>query len=325
MRRECSRFQAGPLFRNCLLVGLGLFLGGCQSALGVSFNLLFDASTASAPAAFFTAFHDAVSFYESEFSDPITVNMAVGWGEIAGGNLNPSDIGESLTRQQGLFTYSQVRTALMNDGKTGADALALSTLGIVDPTHGRPFLMSNAEAKALGFLAGNAPGMDGWVGFRTTVPYSFDASNRSQPGAFDFIGLAEHEISEVMGRYGMTQNGVSSAVSPLDLFRYTLPGSLDLIPQNGAYFSIDGGNTVLNTFNGTGGGDLSDWLGVTADSYNAFLRLGQQLNVSAGDITEMDVIGYDAVPEPKALGLSAFGAAILLVLAFRRKLRRLSI
>ncbi len=309
------------MFRNCVLLALGLAFGGCKAALGVSFNLTFDASTSSAPAAFFTAFHEATSFYESEFSDPITINMAVGWGEIGGGALNPSDIGESLTRQQGLFTYGQVRSALVNDGKTGADALAVATLGVTDPTRGKPFLLSNAEAKALGLLAGNASGIDGWVGFRSTVPYAFDANNRAQPGEYDFIGLAEHEISEVMGRYGMTQNGVSGAYSPLDLFRYTLPGSLDLSPQNGAYFSIDGGTTVINTFNGTGGGDLSDWLGLTADSYNAFLRLNQELNVSAGDITAMDVIGYDAVPEPKALGLSAFGVAIVLLAVLRRKAR----
>ena len=50
---------------------------------------------------------------------------------------------------------------------------------------------------------------------------------------------------------------------------------------------------MINTFNGTGGGDLSDWAGATFDSYNASLTSGVKLATSAGDITVMDVIGYD--------------------------------
>src|SRR5262249_23510179 len=72
------------------------------------------------------------------------------------------------------------------------------------------------------------------------------------------------------------------------------PGTLDLVPMNGAYFSIDGGITVINTFNGPGGGDLSDWVGTTIDSYNAGPSIGVKMPVSAGDIIVMDVIGYDA-------------------------------
>ncbi|MDQ1474233.1 MAG: hypothetical protein QOJ99_5713, partial [Bryobacterales bacterium] len=289
----------------------------------ISFNVSFDASTSSAPPGFFTAFSDATALDESRFTDPITVNMQVGWGEINGKSLNPGDIGQSLTNQRGLFTYAQVRGALVNDATTNADAIAVGNLGITDPTSGAPFVMSNAEAKALGFLAGKATGIDGWVGFSSTAPYTFDPGNRSAPGKYDFIGLAEHEISEVMGRYGITQNGAASGrYSPLDLFRYSSVGSRDLVPQNGAYFSIDGGRTVINTFSGPGRGDLSDWLGLTPDSYNAFLTLGQQLNVSAGDITEMDVIGYNAVPEPGTLGLAGFVCIIVLMLLRRARVER---
>lgn len=49
-----------------------------------------------------------------------------------------------------------------------------------------------------------------------------------------------------VGRYGLGQNGASSGrYSPLDLFRYTLPGVPDLVPENGDYFSIDGGRTAI--------------------------------------------------------------------------------
>src|SRR3569833_200791 len=45
-------------------------------------------------------------------------------------------------------------------GKEWLGGLGESTL---DPTSGRPFVMSNAEAKALGLLAGNAATVNGWV------------------------------------------------------------------------------------------------------------------------------------------------------------------
>ena len=99
-----------------------------------------------------------------------------------------------------------------------------------------------------------------------------------------------------MGRFGQTQNGAASGrYGPIDMFRYSSQGVLDLVPANGAYFSIDGGATVINTFNGPGVGDLSDWAGATPDSYNALVTSGVQLPVTSGDLTVMDVIGYDVL------------------------------
>ena len=119
-------------------------------------------------------------------------------------------------------------------------------------------------------------GLDGSVGFDKTATYTFDPNNRAVAGKVDFIGLAGHEITEVMGRFGIGQAGTGSGqYGALDLFRYTSPGVLDTLPANGAYFSINGGTTTINTFNGTGGGDLSDWNGPTPDSYNAFITAGE--------------------------------------------------
>jgi len=184
---------------------------------------------------------------------------------------------------------------LTNDAKTAADQTSASNLPASDPTGGAPYLIAHAEAKALGLFPANSLALDGYVGFSTTASFTFDPNNRAVSGKYDFVGVAEHEISEVMGRYGMGQNsGLLGRYSPIDDFRYASPGTLDLVPMNGAYFSIDGGITVINTFNGPGGGDLGDWLGTTIDSYNAGPTIGVKNAVSAGDITVMDVIGYDA-------------------------------
>ena len=245
-------------------------------ARALVFNVTYGLSVVSAPAAFRAAFQDAINLYQTTYIDPITINIDVGWGEIDGNPLSPGNLGQSRTNQPGNFTYSQVRSALISDAKSAADSQAISTLGATDPTGGRAFRMSDAEAKALGLRVENAPGIDGWVGFSSTASYTFDPNNRAVAGEFDFISVAEHEIAEIMGRYGMTQNGCGATLcdSPIDLFRYTSPGNIDLNPENGSYFSIDSGNTNINTFNGTGGGDLSDWLGLTPDVFNHSLSRG---------------------------------------------------
>jgi hypothetical protein len=317
-RAALIRTIVSPLLLLCVALGFTQ-----PARAGLIFNVSFDSSTSSAPAGFFTAFNSAVQFLQAQYSDPITINLNVGWGEINSHGLNPGNLGQSSTNQQGFYSYSQVKTALTNDSKSAADATAISHLLPTYPVPGNVFVMSNAEAKALGLLAGNSSGNDGAVGFNSTASYTFDPNNRAVAGEYDFVGLAEHELTEVMGRYGLGQNGAPTGrFSPIDLFRYTSPGILDTTPENGDYFSIDGGNTSINTYNGTGGGDLSDWSGATLDSFNHALTLGKELDVTAGDITLMDVIGYDpatATPEPATFALFGFGIAASIYLRRKRR------
>ena len=217
------------------------------------FNVTYDPSIASAPAGFVPAFQDAIALYQTTYTDPITINMNVGWGEIRGNPLNPGNLGQSNTNQPAFYSYGQVRSALISDGRSAADFQAVSTLGVTDPTGGRRFTMSNAEAKALGLLPGNALGIDGWVGFNSTATWTFDPNNRAVAGADDFIGVAEHEIAEVMGH-------------------------------------------------------LSDWAGLTPVSFNHSLSKGLEEPFTPGDLTVMDVVGYDPaqrVPEPASIVILA--------------------
>ncbi len=50
--------------------------------------------------------------------------------------------------------------------------------------------------------------------------------------------------------------------------------------------------------------------------------VGVKMGVSAGDITVMDVIGYNvAVPEPTTLTLLGIGGVVASIIVLRRKLR----
>lgn len=281
-------------------------------------NVTYDSSTATAPAEFFTAFDSVAQFYQNTLHDPITINLQVGWGKINGQDLAPGSRAQSATFKL-PYSYAQIRSALISDAKSAADATAIASLPAANPAALDQWLMARGEAKALGLLAGDdtnkhpTTGLsrpDCYVGFTSTTIYTFDPANRAVAGKYDFIGMAGHEISESIGRFGQGQTGITGYYAPLDLFRYLAPGTRDLAISSGAYFSIDGGNTVISTFNGSGVGDQNDWAGSTLDSYNFAYYEGQQYDFSPGDLVEMDAIGYDAVPEPAGLSLLALPALL---------------
>jgi hypothetical protein len=135
-------------------------------------------------------------------------------------------------------------------------------------------------------------GTDGFVGFDKSSSWTFDPASRGVRGAFDFIGVAEHEVSEVLGR--MADLGtIGGTLDPLDLFRYSGSNNRAFGPGNGQYFSVNGGAANLDTFNGTGGGDLGDWAGYSLDAFDAAVPSGVMLPVSAADVTALDVLGYN--------------------------------
>jgi hypothetical protein len=69
---------------------------------------------------------------------------------------------------------------------------------------------------------------------------------------------------------------------------------LDFGYYDTAYFSIDGGRTNLGSFNNASSGDRSDWLTLytSTDIQDAFISTGQRLNLTAVDLTGLDVLGY---------------------------------
>ena len=263
-------------------------LAGGSASAGLIINVTYDASVNSAPAAFKTDVAAVVSYLESKFTDPITININVGYGEVNGLTMAAGAIGQSMYFLD-PFSYAQVKNALAADAKSASDLSSVATLPSSDPTNGGTFYVTSANAKALGLISGSFT--DGFVGFSSGVSFDYNNSDGVSPGSYDFYGVVLHEITEVLGR--ATNDGQNATYYPLDLFHYSAPGVRTFSGTTPGYFSVNNGQTSLNNFNTNPGGDFGDWAGNTIDAANAFGSTGVVSPFSAADLAAMDVIGWN--------------------------------
>jgi len=257
-------------------------------------NVSFDQSVGSLPAGFVAAVDYVVNYFDTLFTSPVTINIAVGYGEIDGQSLGANALGESypgLNSQPGYVlveSYAQVRAALLAENAPGA-----STLPTSSPLSGS-VLVTEAEAKALGLYSNNS-GLDGWVGF-SSAPNTFSYTVGAAPPSneYYFVGVVEHEFTEVMGRVSSLDQ--AGYYSPIDLYRYAGSGVRQTGTGAASYFSINGGATDLDNWNNfqTGNnGDLADWApsaGYDAFDDNSYPGVVNQL--SAVDLTLMRALGW---------------------------------
>ena len=194
------------------------------------------------------------------------------------------------------------------------------------------FAITSANAKAIGLLPADDPGIDAVITFNSDVNFDFDPSNGITFGATDFVGVATHEIGHAMGFVSGVDvvdtfsdagpgadadvNGGAAGIGDLnsfalfssfDLFRRSSaafaadPQALDFTTGSNVFFSIDadltdGDDIPLETgsFNGTGNQAAHFFDGSPSlGILDPTAAPGELLVISENDILVFDVIGYD--------------------------------
>ncbi len=263
-------------------------------------NLSYDSSAALAPSAFKTAMAAAAQYIDSLILNPITVTIQVGYGEAGGEALGSGVLGESDDNTD-TQTYAQVVKELTAAATSANAKTAVANLPAKDPTDGAGIQVSYAQEEAWGVYAATANLTAGSVGFAENnvddVSFYYGTTGKPAAGQYDFLGVAEHELTHALGRISNLDTPfeyTDGSMSVLDLYQYASPGVLQSV--NGlaetSYFSINGGVTNLGTFDNSS--DAADWAdGHAADSFDAYSDEGVIDPVSATDMTEMNVLGFN--------------------------------
>jgi hypothetical protein len=227
--------------------------GGVSPPSGLIINVSYNSDVSGAPAGFKTDIDNVVKLFEGLFTNNATINITVDFSSLGGA------LGESLTNVDSN-TYAGAKTALTANGQSTTQQNAYSTLPASSPDSGTLWV-ATAEEKALGLVDSRGTGSDGTISIDSHASFSY-GTGAPPSGQYYFIGVFEHELSEIMGRASYLDANINSAASYsiMDLFRFASSGNYQTTDGGKSYFSIDKGKTDLGDFNnGNNGGDLGDW------------------------------------------------------------------
>jgi len=317
------------------------------SGNGLQFNLVA-ASGMSQQA--IDGFHAAADLWSSILRDDIMVNIDINFTALGTGIL-----GSTGSTSQGI-TLTNVRSALTSDAKSLSDATAVanlpsgSTFSIYtsNPNTGAAELDNNstannttldvntANAKAMGVRSASDAASDGSITFSNLFTWDFDRSNGITSGAYDFVGVAAHEIGHLLGfvsgadvvdYYSGNGSGGPQSLDPyrvsttLDLFRFsaaseTAGANIDMRADTATkYFSIDGGGTQITTYStGVDNGDgrqCSHWKdNLDIGIMDPTAANGEYTDITNLDVQAFDVIGWDVAMDQGDAPDTGSGSAI---------------
>jgi hypothetical protein len=279
-----------------------------ESTTGLTIRPTFDSSITNNPnaAAIEAMISRAISFHESLFRDPITIQIRFRYSTTAPGGMR-LPMGTVARTDFVLYRipWGTYISALRADATTGNDNQANASLpGTALTANIRP---SSACGRAVGLNTPPAMFADGTVGqggpydgivtLNSAVPYQFSRP----PGAnsFDAQRSTEHEVDEAIG-LGSRLGGNGNDLRPQDLFSWSSPGHRNISTSGTRYFSINSGATNIVKFNQDTDGDLGDWFSEPCPQthpyvQNAFACRGQFTDIAATspEGVNLDVIGYD--------------------------------
>ena len=269
---------------------------------GLTIQATFDSSVTGQPnaAVIEATINQAISIYESLFTDPITIPIRFRYATTLPDGTPMTDLVESLTVIYSVGSNIWFN-ALRADAKSSNDSVAIANLP--DTTLFPSIIASSANGRALGQNTPPAMNADGTVS--VGGPYdgivtlnsatSFQFSRPTDANRFDAQRSIEQGIDRIMGLlYSLTDS------TPNDLFSWSAPGQRNTATSGTRYLSIDGGVTNIINFNNNPNGSFADWASDAcpqAHPYvqNAFPCMGQFSDVSATspEGIDLDVIGYD--------------------------------
>jgi hypothetical protein len=157
----------------------------------LTIDITWDASVSSAPSGFMPAVIAAAQAYETAFNNAITINLDIGFGEIAGSGMGSGALGESESYLQSV-SYTQLIAALQSHNNDATTAAVLASLPASQPIGGTLWL-TTAQAKALGIASANGSGLDGYIGLGSAYGFTYNDSNGVAGGTYDFNGVFSHE------------------------------------------------------------------------------------------------------------------------------------
>lgn len=348
--------------QHLLAIAAALCLSSGVYAQSLMFNVT---APPTVPQSYVDAFQAAGAQWSSRLNDAVTVNVT----------LDTAALGNTLAQASSstyTVSYANFRNSLRADSTTADDTNALSALDSFWPgdrvvvslnytaenpngsgspdryfdsngsTNNTLLEITTANAKAVGILAGNDPISDLTITFSSDALWDFDPTDGIDAGAYDFVGVAAHEIGHALGFLSTADtldknaaNGVILSedeylLNSLDLFRNDgdfMP-AIQAGPDVRQFLFLEGFNPVYTFANGSGlgsdGYESGHWeQGLNLGIMDPAQEAGQRMMISDLDVRAFDIIGWTpmgVVPAPSALFLFAGGLlAGIGRLRFRKK------
>jgi hypothetical protein len=304
---------------------------------GLNITATYESSwTSNAPAAATADVQYVINEFDSLFSNPVNITIQFAWGSLdtnkftvtqGGAAWFPNFDKSTSPGVRAPYTFSQTTNLMITHANAHPENTSINTaiqnlpLSYPNPNGTNTFFISDAQYKALTGSAQNTDTVDAYIGMGNLTSWNFSTNQASATGYY-FIGGLEHEVAHALGRFDTAYTGGAGGgpayLTPLDFFKYNNT-TTNLDPTfSKTYFSIDGGKTKGLFFDNTS--DSSDWASgaSTTDSFNAFLSTNV-MTMSATDLTEMQALGWDPVPEPASVLVLASGAIVLAGYGWRKR------